>query len=289
MTPTTTISNSFRKHGTFIYGASDTINDYGSTSLLVAAMQRAGMTNAWVRIHGTNRYPSAERKIIQALVGEMQNSGINVAGWGWCQGASVQSDIRLAVNESKFFGLTDYLADIENGVNNSNWSATEIQTFCTAVRSGIGGSFGITTFPLIDWHEPELMQAALSSVDLFAPQVYWFNFPNAKMTKEFQRPDGTTYSTNDPAQYADLCLDRWEQLIGASAKGLVLTGQAYWGESGFTQQTAELKLEGFLGDWSGFNRIVGLNWWHFGGGQAMSHRMLEAITGAQLSQKSYKI
>jgi hypothetical protein len=169
MTPTTAISNSFRKHGTFIYGASDTINDYGSTSLLVAAMQRAGMTHAWVRIHGTNRYPSAERKIIQALVGEMQNSGINVAGWGWCQGASVQSDIRLAVNESKFFGLTNYLADIENGVNNSNWSATEIQTFCTAVRSGIGGSFGITTFPLIDWHEPELMQAALSSVDLFAP------------------------------------------------------------------------------------------------------------------------
>src|SRR5262245_56634601 len=31
----------------------------------------------------------------------------------------------------------------------------------------------------------------------------------------------------------------------------------------------------------GYNRVIGLNWWHFGDGKAMSHRMLDSITKAK--------
>jgi hypothetical protein len=84
----------------------------------------------------------------------------------------------------------------------------------------------------------------------------------------------------------ELCIDRWRRLMGASQKPLVVTGQAYWGE-GNTQAEAEAKLEHFLGNWNGYSRVVGLNWWHLGGGQAMSHLMLERITAARLGQKNY--
>jgi hypothetical protein len=34
---------SFRKHGTFIYQVAETIADYGSTELVIEAMQNAGI------------------------------------------------------------------------------------------------------------------------------------------------------------------------------------------------------------------------------------------------------
>ena len=80
-----------------------------------------------------------------------------------------------------------------------------------------------------------------------------------------------------------MCLDRWSKLMDGNDKPLVITGQAYWGESEFTQTAAEDKLDDFLQGWTN-NRVVGINWWHFGGGSAMSHRMLDSITKAALVQ-----
>ena len=148
------------------------------------------------------------------------------------------------------------------------------------------GGFGITTYPLIDWHEPELMQAALPFVDMFNPQVYWFHFPNKKMLAQFKRPNGKPYVADNAAEYTDLCIDRWTKLMGGTAKKLVVTGAAYWNE-GNTQAEAEAKVEEFLAKWNRYGAIVGLNWWHFGGQSAMSHRMLEAITAAKLGAKPY--
>ncbi len=276
----------FRKHGTFIYDANETIHDYGSIPDLVAAMQRAQMSHAWMRIHGQTPYPTERKKIIKDLIKGLQDAGIGVAGWGWCQGANAKGDAQLALQELKSFGLKDYLADIEHGVSNANWTTDEIRTFCSTIRDGLAGSFGITTFPLIDWHAPELMRAAMPFVDIFAPQVYWFNFPNSKMVTQFQRPDGSKYKPNNPVEYAELCLDRWTKLLGGTPKPLVITGQAYWGE-GMEQASAEEKLEQFLTAWTSFGRVIGLNWWHFGGGTGMSHRMFEAIVAAELGKKSY--
>jgi hypothetical protein len=284
------LSKAFRKHGTYVYQVPETIARYGTTALAIEAMNEAQMTHAWVRIHSQTAYPAPSKKIIQTFIDDLKNAGIAVAGWGWCQGSDPTADAKLAVKELQSFGLTDYIADIEHGVHGANWAVAEITNFCTRVRAGVPGSFGITTFPLIDWHEPELMRAALPFVDMFNPQVYWHHFPNRKMVRQFKRPDGTAYGQDKAADYADLCLDRWDKLMGNTPKDMVITGQSYWGEGDppFTQREAEDKLDEFLGAWTAFRRVVGLNWWHFGGGQSMSHRMRNSINKAKLGSKPYK-
>lgn len=278
------LAKSFQGHGTFVYDAIATMDDYGSIENTAAAMTRAGMKHAWVRVHGRKPFNAAQKRATQALVDGLKAADIAVAGWGWCQGGDPRADAGAAVRELDAFGLADYVADIEPGHNNSVWTSVEVELFCKTVRSKLEGSFAISSFGLIDWHEPHLMIAAAPHVDAFAPQVYWFDFPNKTMVGLFKRPDGTAYAKADPAAYADLCLDRW-RLVSAQKKPLVLTGQAYWGESGFTQREAEDKLRAFLEGWGGYDGIAGLNWWHFGGGNGMSHAMLEAITDAELGSK----
>lgn len=277
----------FRKHGTFIYDTAKTVADYGSIPNLVSAMQRAGMSHAWVRIHGQAVDGPSTKALNRSLIAALQAGGIAVAGWGWCQGATPKPDAVMALKELKSYGLTDYVADIEPGHHNSQWTIDEIQTFCQTVRSGLSGGFAVSSFALIDWHEPQLLEAALPYIDAFAPQIYWFNYPNGKMAQQFRRPNGQAYGVNSPADYADLCLDRWTRLMQGSPKPLILTGQAYWGEAAFTQSQAETKLSDFLRAWSGYGQVAGVNWWHFGGGEGMSHAMLEAITAADLGGKTY--
>jgi hypothetical protein len=283
-------SKAFRKHGTFIYEVPATIARYGTTALTVEAMKEAQMTHAWVRIHSQTAYPVAEKKIIAGFIDDLKKSGVAVAGWGWCQGSNPVADATLAVKELQNFGLSDYVADIEHGVHGANWTAKEVQSFCDRVRSGVSGGFGITTFPLIDWHEPQLMKAALPFIDMFNPQVYWHNFPNAKMIKQFRRPNGSTYVKNNASDYVDLCLDLWDNLMGATPKDIVVTGQAYWGEGKppFSQAEAESKIDEFLGAWNSFGRVIGFNWWHFGGGHSMSHRMRNSIHKGKLGTRTYK-
>ena len=175
------LPNSFRNHGTYIYKVPATIADYGGSQLAIEAMRKAGMSHAWVRIHAQTAYGAPEKAAIAGFIAALKAAEIAVAGWGWCQGSDPLADARLAVKESQHFGLTDYIADIEHGVHNANWTPKEIEKFCDHVRNNITGGFGVTAFPLIDWHEPELMTAALPYVDMFNPQVYWFNHPNKKM------------------------------------------------------------------------------------------------------------
>jgi hypothetical protein len=284
-------SAAFRKHGTFIYEVAATIARYGTTALTIEAMKDAQMTHAWVRIHAQSAYPAAVKKKIAEFINELQHAGVAVAGWGWCQGADAVAEAKLAMHELESFGLKDYVADIEHGVHGANWTPAEIKSFCERVRPDVKGSFGITTFPLIDWHEPELMSAALPFVDMFNPQVYWHHFPTKKMLQQFKRPDGTAYRLNTPSDYADLCLDRWAKLMGSTPKDIVITGQSYWGEGipPFSQTDAEDTLDQFLDDWTGHGRVIGINWWHFGGGNSMSHRMRNSINKAKLGAKSYKM
>ncbi|CCD91662.1 hypothetical protein BRAO375_1650018 [Bradyrhizobium sp. ORS 375] len=282
-------SKAFRKHGTYVYEVPATIARYGTTALTIEAMKEAQMSHAWVRIHAQGPYPTNEKRSIAAFIDALKKADIAVAGWGWCQGSDATADAKLAVKELKSFGLSDYVADIEHGVHGANWELSEITNFCTRVRAGVSGSFGITTFPLIDWHEPELMTAALSIVDMFNPQIYWHHFPNKKMVTQFKRSGGAAYRQNQAPEYVDLCLDRWTKLMGGVQKDIVVTGQAYWGEGvpPFSQQAAEDKLDEFLPGWSGYGRIIGMNWWHFGGGSSMSHRMRNSINKAGLGNKKY--
>ncbi|MDH7973284.1 DUF2272 domain-containing protein [Sphingomonas sp. AR_OL41] len=284
---TTALPLSFRGHGTFVYDAAATIKDYGSAANIAAAMKRAQMSHAWLRIHGTNPHDAATIAVTRGLISAIQAEGINIAGWGWCQGIDPAADAKMALKALADHGLSDYVADIESGHNNALWTISEIQTFCAAVRKGLKGGFALSTFALIDWHEPQLYRAAADYVDAFAPQIYWFNYPDAKMAQQFHRPNGASYPLDDPASYADLCLDDWTAMLHGKLKPLILTGQAYWGESKFSQASADAKLSAFLTNWHDHNRIAGLNWWHFGGGAGMDHAMIEAITAAKLGSKVY--
>ena len=284
----TSMSPSVSKHGTFVYDPIATTKAYGSPENVAAAAKRAGMSHAWLRAHDTGAPSKQTREANLELIAAFKGEGIASAAWGWCQGEDPSAEAKLALKETKALGLNDYVADIEPGHNNSDWTTSEIATFCKAVRHGLEGSFCVSGFALVDWHEPHLYAAALPFVDAFAPQVYWFNYPNKKMQGQFKRPDGSLYDLASPAAYTDLCLDRWTKMMGDTPKPLIVTGQAYWGEGSFTQQQAEAKLASFLASWTAFERIAALNWWHFGAATGMSHAMLEAIVAADLGSKAYQ-
>ena len=117
------------------------------------------------------------------------------------------------------------------------------------------------------------------------PQVYWFNYPTLGILRGVNATPAQ-YLLNNAVSYARLCLDVWRDAVG---KPLVLTGQAYWGESSadYSQATAESKLTSFLTNFDGWGDLQGLNWWHIGGrGQkAMSFAMYKAIKEARLNGK----
>ena len=71
---------------------------------------------------------------------------MSVAGWGWCQGANVKGEAKLAQAQLTKFGLRDYVADIEHGVNNASWTAAEVVQFLTDVRQGVAGTLAYLRF-----------------------------------------------------------------------------------------------------------------------------------------------
>lgn len=271
-------------HGTFIYDAAATIARYGSPALVAAALKECDMQHAWVRIHGATglhaSYPT------RPLIDELSKQGIAVAGWGWCQGEDISVEVELALSAIRHFGLEHYVADVEDGVGGANWSPAEVRAFFSSLRESLPASqIGVSSFGFLPWHKPKLMQEAEPFVDFFAPQVYWFNFPTMKILRAVEATPAQ-YPLNNAASYTRLCLNAWRDAV---KKPIVLTGQAYWGESSdeYTQATAEAKLTSFLANFDGWDGLQGLNWWHLGGkGQkAMSFAMYQAIKGAHLNGK----
>jgi len=144
-----------------------------------------------------------------------------------------------------------------------------------------GASLLVSTFALIDWHEPELMRVADPLVDGFAPQIYWFHHPSERMRREF----GPQYPANDPVSYTNLCLDRWQAL---TKKPLIITGQAYWGKEGqisFEQTDAERRLDLVTKSFSRWRELSAFNWWHGGGDESMSYAMRRSIADAKINEK----
>ena len=121
------------------------------------------------------------------------------------------------------------------------------------------------------------MTALDQYVDYFAPQVYWFWYPDQRMITQTGLGN---IQKKSPADYAKLCLHHWRLAV---TKPLVLTGQAYWGEAKhWTRSISERKLKQFLAD---FDEIVGLNWWSFADPRAMTSGMIAAIRNAHIDQK----
>jgi hypothetical protein len=270
----------FQRHGTFIYNARNTIDAFGSANDVADAIVACKMSNAWVRVHG-RRDDFSKDAATKDLVDALRDRKIAVAGWGWCQSDDPAKEAQLAIDSMRGLGLSDYIADIEEGVNDSHWTPSEVDDFLGRVRKGLpkSGALAVSSFAIITWHSPDLMRAADRYVDAFAPQTYWFRYPNAKMRKQF----GKQYALNNAAAYVELCIANWRTM---TRKPLIATGQAYWRE-GITQTASEAKVEQFLSDFKAWSDLAGFNWWFFGGGTGMSAKMQTAIAAAKLDQKKY--
>ena len=270
-------------HGVFIYDAAATISRYGSPALVADALKELDMQHAWVRIHGATQAHAATHTL--PLIDALRNNGIAVAGWGWCQGDQISVEVELALTALSRFELDHYVADIEDGVSEANWTVAEIRNFLGPLRDALpDAQLGVSTFGFIQWHKPRLMEAAAEFADFFAPQVYWFWFPTSRMLEAVEASP-EEYPLDSAASYARLCMDAWSKIVD---KPLVLTGQAYWGEiPDYTPDIADAKLARFVETFDRWGNLQGLNWWHMGGrGQhAMSFGMYQAIKAARLNGK----
>lgn len=268
-------------HGTFVYRPDFAIERFGAAAGVADALKAMDMSHAWLRVHGKDGAwrPDANMALAEAF----RAAGIKVGVWGWNDGNDVDRDIANALAAIDRYEPYAYIADMENGVGGARWTATRATTFATAVKEHLGGKpLVVSSFGFIVTHEPEIMAAIDGIADFFAPQVYWFRYPDASMLPAGDPALGGL-STDNPAVYARVCLHHWRRFV---TRPLVMTGQAYWGEAeDWTQARAEAKLEGFLAEFNEYDRLAGLNWWNLAGPSAMSARMRSLIAAAKLGGK----
>jgi hypothetical protein len=270
-------------HGTYIYNPKLTMQAYGGAAGVADRCRHLGMQHAWLRVHNKNgAWLKAENSELAAA---LRAAGISVGVWGWNDGNDVDRDIANAKDAIDYYSPDLYIADIEQGVEGASWTVAGVGKFLGKVKEHLGAKpLVVSSFGYIKAHAPELMRAADPIADFFAPQVYWFWHPKQDMLPAGD-PILGGLPTNNPAAYATVCLTEWRRVV---TKPLILTGQAYWGEaSGWSQSIAEQKLASFLQGFSDYQGIVGLNWWHLGGGKAMSATMQNAIRNAGLGSQSY--
>ena len=202
---------------------------------------------------------------------ELAKVGILSAHWGWCQGTgNVERDINNAKQAIAVYAdhCDTYIADIEPEVNDSRWKTDELDKFVDNLKTE-DVYLAITTFGFVPWHMPELWGKVRDRVDGWDIQAYWHHLPSDSLVN-----NNYARRKNDPAYYCSVCLDEWENVVGVNPD-LHLSGQAYWGEGGFTKQEAETQWQRFHNDFDQWERICGFGYWHLGS-LAQSRSMMTA-------------
>lgn len=239
-------------------------------------MKAMGLKHVWIRIHGTNYIgdkDGANLKKMQDFLDVVQTEGMSVAGWGWCQGIDPKAESELTRSALKQFGLKTFVADIEQGVNSSNWTPMEIHDYLAAVKEAAPEGLALTSHGFIDWHDPAVLKPAEEFVDAFNPQAYWYgSFPSQKMLNAISKPAGS-YKLQNAADYGRLCVDRYAAWYH---KPVILTGQAY-SEDAFGAKDVENKLLQFQSDFDSWGNIVALNFWHLGATTANMRSTISAL------------
>jgi hypothetical protein len=268
-------------HGTFVYRPDFAIEQFGSASRVADALKAMEMSHAWLRVHGKNGAWRTDANL--ALAEAFRAAGIRVGVWGWNDGNDVDLDIANALAAIDRYQPYTYVADIENGIDGASWTAPRARKLAAAVKDHLGNRpLVVSSFGHIVTNEPGIMAAIDGITDYFAPQAYWFRYPEPSMLMAGD-PVLAGLPTDNAAAYAKLCLHHWRKVV---TKPLVMTGQAYWGEAeGWTQADAELKLEAFLGQFDQYDGLAGLNWWNVADPCAMSERMRELIAAARLGER----
>jgi hypothetical protein len=255
---------SFAGRGMWIYTVEGVLQTYASIGNAIREMQRCRLNHLWVRIHGRGYIgdvsnPNLVR--LKDLILAARQAGIAVAGWGWCQGVDPVAEANLAARALSTFELDDYVADIEQGVNDARWTGTEVMQFVTGIRSQLkpSGGLAISSHGFIEYQMPKIFTAAAGKADCLNPQAYWYSDkPNRKMLA-FVKQTEANYPLHNPASYARLCFDRWTKLYGRPE---VLSGQTC-PEADLDQAEANVKFDEFLRDFEAPAGLVGLNFWHW--------------------------
>jgi hypothetical protein len=256
---------SFSGRGMYVYTVGGLLQTFGTLENSLREMQRCRLNHLWVRIHGRGYVGDArdaDENRLKSLIAGARQAGIAVAGWGWCQGEDPAAEARLASAALSEFGLEDYVADIEQGVNGAMWTATEVMQFLDGARSAMapGAWLGLSSHGFIEYQQPAIFTQAAAKVDCVNPQAYWYgDKPNNRMLAHIG-VSSAQYPLSDPASYARLCFDRWARLYN---RPVVLTGQS-GPEGDFTTAEAESKLTAFLSGFIPPPDLVGLNFWHWG-------------------------
>lgn len=289
------LHSALKGHGTFVYNAQGTLQRYTSNggAGVGASFKAMGITSAWVRLFGVSgavaHGPTVE--LVEALL----DAKIELAGWGYCQGADWKADLKRSVEQSKLYGLQAFVADIEPGnsttMGKTKWSRDDFGAYI----DGIADRFGTENIAVSTWPVPKiqnaydsvaLMEIASPKVGAFAPQAYWMRFPK-KIHYQATGFKESKYPKDNPEAFVRLVIDAWRHM--GIENPLVITGQAYWGEGGPSQAVMEDKMSTFVSSYRDWDRIVGFNWWHAGGvaAKAMSQEMIATLTTARLDKKAY--
>ena len=299
----------FLGHGTFCYLPDETMRHYSNypkpaVSPPPAALDPAGfvkavadmsMSNVWVRLFGLEGVmdPAPTRMLIDAL----KSAGVQVAGWGYCHGKDPKAERQLAIKQCETYGLTAFVADIEPGRmlggTKSKWDVDDFGDFINALAARFGrDNLGISTWPVLkiqdspEFPSEKLMKHVADRVAMFAPQAYWMSYPK-KVHYDATGFKESDYPKDDPASFVRLVVDSWR--ARGFDQNLVVTGQAYWGESGPAQSVLESKLAKFTSTYADWSKIIGFNWWHAGNKLAMSPAMIDALVAAKLGSKPFLI
>jgi hypothetical protein len=243
------------------------------------------------------------RSLRLALISGLQRAQLNWAGWGYCAGESWVRDADLIERFRDELTMSAFVIDVEPEQDKDNWTEVEFDTFTAKMNKLFGTeNLAISTWSVLQLRDSATnpvmayMKIAESRVGVFAPQVYWMDYPSDPHYNFFSFEK---YQRSDPTTFVRLVLDAWESYD--FKRPLVVSGQAFWELKRFwkdggspSQESMEAKIRQFARYFTDWSRIVGLNWYHAGTaansslGGAMSDEMVSCIAEQHFGTKPYK-
>ena len=308
------INKAFLGHGIFteysITNALGRFRNYGGgvpattpsqqIARFVTAMKDMDIRNVWIQIftrHQKFDMDPANAQLRKDLITALSHANIPWAGWGYCAGANAARDMTWIQQFKAELNMEAFVIDAEPEENKHKdvWTKDDFVNFV----SGVSHSFGIdnvalSTWPCVQLREisvKTLMKAAEPFVCLFAPQVYWMDYPS-NVHYHTLGYSMTDYPPHDPVSFVRMMIRAWAD--AGFTKPLVMSGQAYWENGSPSKAVMNLKASQFVNHFADWNQILGFNWYHAGKGDdtnatgSMSDEMVATIKTAKLGAKPYK-
>jgi hypothetical protein len=308
------INKAFLGHGIFteysITNALERFKTYGGgvpaatpaekIARFVTALQDMDIRNVWIQIftrHTKFDMDPATAQTRKDLITALISANIAWAGWGYCAGANAQRDLTWIGQFKTDLGMQAFVIDAEpeEAKGKDVWTTADFTTFVTGVNQLFGtDNLALSTWPCVQLREKSVrtvMKIAEPLVCLFAPQVYWMDYPG-NVHYHTLGYSMTDYPPHDPVSFVRMMIRAWKD--AGFVKPLVISGQAYWENSSPSRAVMEQKAGLFAQHFADWNQVLGFNWYHAGKGDdsiaegSMSDAMVTAVAAAKLGAKPYK-